>query len=86
MSRQRGRASTASGSSQSTYCGEYTLLRSTNAATTRKASWTTLGRRGAASPSHAIPAQLSSIRTAMKVSRFASPTPRFCIRISHSEP
>ena len=49
--RQDGRASTASGSSQSEYCGLQTLLVSRNAAITRKSSCGSRGRRGAASPS-----------------------------------
>ena len=51
-SRQRGRASTASGSSQSTYCGEYTLFVSRNAATTRNASCGSRGRRSAHQREH----------------------------------
>src|SRR6478752_9605918 len=54
--RHRGRASTASGSSQSEYCGDHTLLVSRNAAMTRKASWANRGRLAADSPSQPIPA------------------------------
>ena len=49
---QRGRASTASGSSQSTNCCDQTLLKIRNAATTRKASWASRGRRGAQQRQH----------------------------------
>jgi hypothetical protein len=45
--RQDGRASTASGSSQSEYCGLQTLFVSRNAATTRNSSCGSRGRRGA---------------------------------------
>ncbi len=51
--RQDGRASTASGSSQSEYCGDQTLLVSRKAATTRKSSCGSRGRRGASRPSTA---------------------------------
>ena len=51
--RHFGRASTASGSSHSEYCGLHTLLSSRNPATSRKASWATRGRTGAASVSQA---------------------------------
>src|SRR5579862_9685245 len=43
----RGRASTTSGTSQTTYCGDQTLLASRNAASTRKNTCGTRGRRGA---------------------------------------
>src|SRR6187200_3198660 len=49
-SRQRGRASTARGSSHRTYCGEYTLLTSRKPATTRNASWANRGVVGAVRP------------------------------------
>ena len=49
--RQDGRASTASGSSQSEYCGDQTLFVSRKAATTTKSSWGSRGRRGASSAS-----------------------------------
>ena len=47
QSRTRTRASPASGSSQSTYCGEYTLLVRQNAATVRKPSAARPGVTGA---------------------------------------
>src|SRR5580704_787260 len=43
----RGLASTTSGTSQITYCGDHTLLLSRNTARTRKNTWGTRGRRGA---------------------------------------
>ena len=51
--RQDGRASTASGSSHSEYCGDHTLFVSRKAATTRKSSCGNRGRRGASRPSAA---------------------------------
>jgi hypothetical protein len=62
--RQDGRASTASGSSQSEYCGLQTLLVSRNAATTRNSSCGSRGRRGAISPSTNTAASASSTATA----------------------
>ena len=62
--RQDGRASTASGSSQSEYCGLQTLLVSRNAATTRNSSWGSRGRRGAASASTNTAASASRTTTA----------------------
>ena len=59
-SRQRGCASATNGTSQTTNCGEYTLLVSTNAATTRNTSDAIRGRRGAVSASTAIPAQAAA--------------------------
>jgi hypothetical protein len=61
--RQDGRASTASGSSQSEYCGLHTLLVSRNAATTRNSSCGSRGRRGAASPSTNTAASASTTVT-----------------------
>src|SRR5215471_13108395 len=43
----RGLASTTSGTSQTTYWGDHTLLLSRNTARTRKKTWGTRGRRGA---------------------------------------
>src|SRR6516162_10430005 len=43
----RGRASTTSGTSQTTYCGDHTLLLSRKTASTRRNTWGTRGRRGA---------------------------------------
>src|SRR5580700_6700828 len=60
----RGRASTASGTSQMTYCGDQTLLVIKNAASTRKHSCGRRGRRGAASASQAIAAQATAKNTA----------------------
>ena len=56
-SRQRGRASARSGISQTTNCGEYTLLVSTNAATTRNVSWASRGVCRTRTPSTKIPRQ-----------------------------
>src|SRR5450631_3095647 len=50
----RGRARTASGTSQITYCGDHTLFVIRNAARTRKQSCGSRGRRGAASASTVI--------------------------------
>src|SRR5918996_3494060 len=50
-SRQRGRASTARGSSHSAYCGDHTLLTSRNAATAKNASCASRGGSGAVSAS-----------------------------------
>ncbi len=58
--RQDGRASTASGSSQSEYCGDHTLLVSRKAATTRKSSCGSRGRRGASRASASTPATAST--------------------------
>ena len=44
----RGRASTANGTSQMTYCGDHTLLVSRKAASVRKKTCGSRGRRGAA--------------------------------------
>src|SRR5580693_10079156 len=60
----RGRASTASGTSQTTYCGDQTLFVIRNAASTRKHSWGRRGRRGAASASTAIAAQAAAKKAA----------------------
>src|SRR5271170_3429733 len=60
----RGRASTASGTSQTTYCGDQTLFVIRNAASTRKHSCGRRGRRGAASASTAIAAQAAAKKTA----------------------
>jgi hypothetical protein len=68
ITRQDGRASTASGSSQSEYCGLQTLLVSRNAATTRNSSCGSRGRRGAASPSAATAA--STISTVVAATPF----------------
>jgi hypothetical protein len=57
--RQDGRASTASGSSHSEYCGLQTLLVSRNAATTRNSSCGSRGRRGAISASTSTAASAS---------------------------
>jgi hypothetical protein len=57
MAPQRGRASTISGSSHSTYCWDQTLLKIRNAATTRNATWASRGRRGASRQSAAMAAQ-----------------------------
>jgi hypothetical protein len=62
--RQDGRASTASGSSQSEYCGLHTLLVSRNSATTRNSSCGSRGRRGAISPSANTAASAISTVTA----------------------
>jgi hypothetical protein len=59
----RGRASTASGTSQTTYCGDQTLFVIRNAASSRKHSCGSRGRRGAASASRAIAAK-ATIRAA----------------------
>ena len=60
--RHDGRASTASGTSQSEYCGLQTLLVSRKPATVRKSSCGNRGRRGASRPSASTPA--SAARTA----------------------
>jgi hypothetical protein len=65
--RQDGRASTASGSSQSEYCGLHTLLVSRNAATTRNSSCGSRGRRGAVSASAATAASASTTAAAATV-------------------
>jgi hypothetical protein len=57
---QDGRASTASGSSHSEYCGLQTLLVSRNAATTRNSSCGSRGLRGASSASATTAARASS--------------------------
>src|SRR5215469_3330087 len=53
----RGRARTTSGTSQTTYCGDHTLLESRNTARTRKNTWGTRGLRGAARMSAAMMTQ-----------------------------
>ncbi len=58
--RQDGRASTASGSSHSEYCGLHTLLVSRNAATTRKSNCGNRGLRGATRPSPSTPQSATS--------------------------
>ena len=50
------------GSSHSEYCGLHTLFSSRNPATSRKASWATRGRTGAASASQATPGDHSASR------------------------
>lgn len=62
--RQDGRASTASGSSHSEYCGLHTLLVSRNAATARKSSCGSRGRRGASRPRASTPASATSTLSA----------------------
>src|SRR5659263_644657 len=57
---QDGRASTASGSSQTTYCGECTLLVSMNPTKARKYSCGSRGRRGARSASTTTAAMVSN--------------------------
>src|SRR5215204_6920897 len=57
QSLQRGRAKIISGSSQSTYCGEYTLLVIKKAATTKKATEPRRGRRGPKMIKTAMPTQ-----------------------------
>ena len=61
---QRGRASTASGTSQMTYCGDQTLFVIRNAASSRKHSCGSRGRRGAASASRAIAAKATTMAAA----------------------
>ncbi len=56
----RGRASTASGTSQTTYCGDQTLFVIRNAASSRKHSCGSRGRRGAARASRAIAAKATT--------------------------
>jgi hypothetical protein len=51
----RGRASTANGTSQITYCGDHTLFSIRNAASSRKHSCGSRGRRAAVRASTAIP-------------------------------
>src|SRR5215472_6332551 len=53
----RGLASTTSGTSQTTYCGDHTLLLSRNTASTRKKTCGTRGRRGAVRISAAMSTQ-----------------------------
>src|SRR6516162_6455126 len=60
----RGRASTTSGTSQTTYCGDHTLLASRNTARTRKNTCGTRGRRGAARISTAMSTQPNANTTA----------------------
>ena len=60
--RQRGSASTASGRSQSEYCGDHTLFVSRKAAITRKASWANRGRRRTESPNQPIARQAMANR------------------------
>jgi hypothetical protein len=85
--RQDGRASTASGSSQSEYCGLQTLLVSRNPATTRKSSCGSRGRRGAISPSANTAASASSTVTAATPLTFGagSPPPSTCATPYQSE-
>lgn len=64
--RQDGRASTASGSSQSEYCGDHTLLASRKAATTRKSSCGSRGRRGASRPSTSTAPTATTTATAAR--------------------
>src|SRR6266516_780145 len=67
----RGLASTTSGASQTTYCGDHTLLLTRKAASTRKKTWGTRGRRGAVR----IRAPTSTQPTAKKAAenRFSEP-------------
>jgi hypothetical protein len=65
--RQDGRASTASGSSHSEYCGLQTLLLSRNTAITRKSSCGSRGRRGASNASRTTAASASSTAAAAGV-------------------
>lgn len=65
--RQRGIASTASGTSHSEYCGLQTLFVSRNTATTRKHSCARRGRRGAVSATYATPTQPSRNSAALTV-------------------
>src|SRR6476620_12622535 len=60
--RQRGSASTASGSSHNEYCGDQTLFVSRNAAITRNASWANRGRRCADRANQPIARQASANR------------------------
>lgn len=67
----RGRASTANGTSQITYCGDHTLFSMRKEASSRKHSCGSRGRRGAASASTAI-ARKATAKHADD-SRFSSP-------------
>ena len=64
---QDGRASTASGSSHSEYCGLHTLLVSRNAATARNSSCGSRGRRGASRPSASTATSATSTATAARL-------------------
>ena len=68
----RGRARTAIGTSQITYCGDHTLFSIRNAASSRKHSCGSRGLRGAAKANTAI-ATRATARNADD-SRFSSPT------------
>src|SRR5262249_15243257 len=59
-----GRASTTSGTSQTTYCGDQTLLVTKNAAVSRKISCSNRGRLGAATASAMTPTQAIRNRAA----------------------
>jgi hypothetical protein len=75
--RTRGRASTASGTSQITYCGDHTLFRMRNVASSRKQSCGSRGRRGAASASTAMSTQATA--KAPEEIRFSSLSEEFPI-------
>src|ERR1700712_463798 len=57
--RHRGSARVTNGSSHRLYCGDQTLLVSRKAATTRKISWASRGRRLVASANQAMARQAS---------------------------
>src|SRR6516162_9105056 len=63
----RGLASTTRGTSQTTYCGDHTLLASRNTARTRKNTCGTRGRRGAARMSAAMTTQPMANTSAERV-------------------
>jgi hypothetical protein len=87
----RGRASTASGTSQITYCGDHTLFVIRNAARTRKHSCGSRGRRGAARARTVIATHATANKTAdirLRVLRPLAPssgTPR-CSKKYQIEP
>src|SRR6056297_828289 len=71
-SRHFGLAMAASGTSHKTYCGEYTLPESTNAAMTKNATWARRGRFLVERASTAIATNpIRNVAVAMVLSAFA---------------
>ena len=72
--RQRGRASTSSGTSHMEYCGLHTLFVIMKASVARNATWPTRGVRGAAKMTSQAKAR-SAISSSTPVSRLRVSTP-----------
>ena len=85
--RQDGRASTASGTSHSEYCGLHTLFVSRNPATVRNSSCGSRGRRGARRASSTTPASANTTASDAMPFTFGVPAGRFCCRaVRYSNP